>query len=111
MILRGGMLVLLLGLLCLGPSESGALEPHGHTVSQRADSDVSRDRHGRIARSAKAKQQFKRQHPCPSTGKGSGACPGYVIDHVHPLKRGGRDAPDNMQWQTVQDAKIKDRTE
>ena len=38
-------------------------------------------------------------------------CPGYVIDHVTPLKRGGADAADNMQWQTTVAAKIKDRTE
>jgi 5-methylcytosine-specific restriction endonuclease McrA len=26
--------------------------------------------------------------------------PGYVADHVIPLKRGGADASWNMQWQT-----------
>jgi hypothetical protein len=41
----------------------------------------------------------------------AGPCPGYVIDHIVPLKRGGTDAPDNMQWQTVADGKAKDRTE
>lgn len=49
--------------------------------------------------------------PCPSTGKSSGACPGYVIDHVQPLKRGGADAPSNMQWQTKEAAKEKDKWE
>jgi hypothetical protein len=77
----------------------------------RATPGVARDTHGRLTRSAAAKAAFKKSHPCPSTGKSRGACPGYVIDHVKPLKRGGRDAPDNMQWQTVQEAKIKDRTE
>ena len=48
---------------------------------------VERDAHGHIKRSQEAKDQFKKSHPCPSTGK-SGACPGYVIDHVVPLKRG-----------------------
>jgi hypothetical protein len=66
---------------------------------------VARDSHGRIARSAKAKDNFKKSHPCPSTGRSSGACPGYVIDHVKPLKRGGADAPSNMQWQTKEAAK------
>jgi hypothetical protein len=28
-----------------------------------------------------------------------------------PLKRGGRDAPSNMQWQTTAAAKAKDKTE
>jgi hypothetical protein len=34
-----------------------------------------------------------------------------VIDHVVPLKRGGPDAPSNMQWQTKAEAKAKDRVE
>jgi hypothetical protein len=58
-----------------------------------------------------AKSEFKHSHPCPSTGKSSGACPGYVIDHVTPLNRGGADRPSNMQWQTKEAAKIKDKTE
>ena len=82
--------------------------PHG---SNQAVPGVQRDSHGRIARSEKAKDDFKKVHPCPSTGKSSGRCPGYVIDHVTPLKRGGADAPSNMQWQTVEAAKIKDKTE
>jgi hypothetical protein len=71
----------------------------------------ARDSKGRIARSTAAKHEFQKAHPCPSTGKSSGACPGYVIDHITPLKRGGADAPGNMQWQTVQAAKAKDRVE
>lgn len=70
-----------------------------------------RDQHGRIERSAHAKAEFKRQHPCPSTGKRSGACKGYVIDHIVALKRGGADNPDNMQWQTTAEAKTKDKWE
>jgi hypothetical protein len=41
----------------------------------------------------------------------SGACPGYVIDHIQPLQRGGADAPGNMQWQTVEEAKDEMETE
>jgi hypothetical protein len=37
--------------------------------------------------------------------------PGYVVDHIIPLKRGGCDSSDNMQWQTTKDAKEKDRWE
>ncbi|MBI1787736.1 MAG: HNH endonuclease [Acidobacteria bacterium] len=64
-----------------------------------------------MARSSHAKHDFQKQHPCPSTGKTSGPCPGYVIDHVRPLKRGGADQPSNMQWQTTAAAKAKDRVE
>jgi hypothetical protein len=69
--------------------------------SRRASSSVKRDAHVRIRRSAAAKHSFERQHPCPSTGRSSGRCPGYVVDHVRPLECGGADAPSNMQWQTV----------
>lgn len=62
-------------------------------------------------RSAAAKTSFQRQHPCPATSSPRGACPGYVIDHITPLCAGGPDAPSNMQWQTVADAKVKDRAE
>jgi len=40
-----------------------------------------------------------------------GPCLGYIIDHVIALKRGGADNPANMQWQTVDEAKAKDRVE
>jgi hypothetical protein len=50
-------------------------------------------------------------HPCPATGQPNGACPGFVIDHVRSLHRGGADAPENMQWQTVEAAKAKDKME
>jgi hypothetical protein len=72
---------------------------------------AKRDRHGRIQRSATAKHAFQRQNPCPSTGRKTGACPGYVIDHIKPLACGGADAPSNMQWQTRGAAKAKDKWE
>jgi hypothetical protein len=71
----------------------------------------TRDRHGRIHRSTAAKHAFQRSHPCPSTGKATGPCPGYVIDHTKPLKRGGADSSSNMHWQTKAAARAKDRTE
>ncbi|HYI97437.1 MAG TPA: HNH endonuclease signature motif containing protein [Bryobacteraceae bacterium] len=67
----------------------------------------------------------KRSHPKkPSSTRGlpagqsmsgnwrhEGACAGYVIDHIVPLKRGGADNPENMQWQTKAEATAKDRWE
>jgi hypothetical protein len=70
-----------------------------------------RDSHGHIKRSQQAKNDFKRLNPCPSTNKTYGRCPGYIIDHIIALKRGGKDEPSNMQWQTIQDAKQKDQWE
>ena len=82
----------------------------GHHHDSHKVIGVPRNSHGRIKRSPEAKAHFKKSHPCPSTGRSTGACPGYVIDHINPLKRGGADAPSNMQWQTVEAAKLKDRT-
>jgi hypothetical protein len=56
-------------------------------------------------------REFQREHPCPSTGQTSGACPGYVRDHVIPLACGGPDDTSNLQWQTVSEAAAKDRWE
>lgn len=72
---------------------------------------VPRDGGGRIVRGSTARTQFRKANPCPATGRASGACPGYVIDHVVALKRGGPDHPDNMQWQTKAEARAKDRWE
>jgi hypothetical protein len=72
---------------------------------------IHRDAHGRIERSEAARAAFKREHPCPATHLPTGPCPGYIIDHVIALKRGGTDNPANMQWQTVDEAKAKDRVE
>jgi len=66
---------------------------------------------GRIHRSRAARDAFERANPCPSTGLSRGPCPGYVVDHIIALKRGGPDDPTNMQWQTVEDAKAKDKVE
>jgi len=65
----------------------------------------------KIPRSTAAKNEFKQANPCPANGARRGSCPGYVIDHVRPVCAGGADAPANMQWQTVTDAKAKDRLE
>lgn len=105
-------LILIFAALLLLPSLAVAKGGHsgGYSSSARAVG-APRDSHGRIQRSSKARSEFQRSNPCPSTGGSSGACPGYVVDHVTPLKRGGADQPSNMQWQTREAAKIKDRTE
>ena len=67
--------------------------------------------HGERQRSRAARNAFQRSNPCPSTGKRSGSCPGYVVDHRNALACGGADTPLNMQWQTVAQARLKDKTE
>lgn len=62
-------------------------------------------------RSRSARAEFVRLNHCPSTGKARGACPGWIVDHVKALDCGGADHYSNMQWQTVVDAKAKDKWE
>lgn len=50
---------------------------------------------------------FRKEHPCPATGRVYGACPNYQVDHRVPLKCGGPDRPSNMQWLTVRAHKAK----
>ncbi len=81
--------------------------PHATAPRSRAprSSAGGRDSHGRIRRSAHAKDDFMRQ-----TGHPHG-WPGHVVDHKVALACGGADDPSNMQWQTTADAKAKDRVE
>ena len=103
------------GLLLVTPlalaNGGGAHGSYSTGTHGKAAASVPRDAHGKIARSPQARHEFQRSNPCPATGKSSGSCPGYVIDHVVPLKRGGADSPNNMQWQTQADARAKDRWE
>lgn len=97
-----------------GPRHTSSVKHHAapasHSKTVAHSSLTQRGSHGN-KRSEAAKDAFKHSHPCPSTGKSSGACPGYVIDHVRPLSKGGPDAPTNMQWQTTEAAKAKDKWE
>jgi hypothetical protein len=65
----------------------------------------------KVERSREITAPFQREHPCPSTGKRWGACPGWVKDHIDPLCNGGPNAVSNMQWQTIADARAKNRWE
>jgi hypothetical protein len=67
--------------------------------------ESQRNDHGKIKRSSKARLAFMKQ-----TGYPHGR-PGYVIDHIVPLKRGGKDISSNMQWQTKEEARQKDSWE
>jgi hypothetical protein len=103
------LLVLHIALFASGCATAPPPLSKPNTATQQ--SYVLRDASGRIKRSEAAKNAFKREHPCPATSRPVGPCPGYVIDHIIALKRGGADAPSNMQWQTIEDGKAKDRVE
>lgn len=51
-----------------------------------------------LPRDVSERAAFRKAHPCPSTGKQSGRCPGYQIDHTRALMNGGEDRAANMQW-------------
>ena len=108
----------LVACMCIAPPAVASSGGHSHTTASahsgshgKAAPWVHRDAHGKIARHPRELNAFKKQHPCPSTGKTYGSCPGYTVDHVIPLKRGGADSPSNMQWQTQDEAKRKDKWE
>lgn len=63
------------------------------------------------AREPSARRAFARENPCPVTGKASGKCPGWHVDHVVPLCAGGADHPGNMQWLEIQEHKQKTRVD
>ena len=86
-------------------------QTHSSRQSKNKSSTAQWDSHGWIKRDPAARQSVMKSHPYPSTGKNSGSCPGHVVDHINPLKRGGADAPNNMQRETVADAKRKDKVE
>ncbi len=92
-------------------SSSTTMKSSAAHTSKNTSANTRRDKNGKSKRSEKARADFMKKHPCPSTGKMSGACPGYVVDHITPLKRGGADSPSNMQWQSVEAAKAKDKWE
>lgn len=94
-----------------GVPRSGYPRYSGISHPRARCSFCARNFRGRIRRNPAARREFMRLHSCPSTERGYGACPGYVVDHVVALKRGGKDSPSNMQWQTTAEAKAKDRIE
>lgn len=87
------------------------------TLSQKilftfiACSTIANPVQARVKRSQSAIIEFKQQQPCPTTGASKGPCKGYVIDHIKALACGGADLPENMQWQTVEEGKAKDKWE
>lgn len=67
-------------------------------IDYRMGETVIRNDSGDTLRSKQVLTRFKQLYPCPSTGKTSGKCPNWAIDHVIPLDCGGKDAVYNLQW-------------
>jgi hypothetical protein len=85
---------------------SSGLEEHRSTPNNGTyNSNVQRDEKGHIKRSQSAKNTFMKSTGYPNGRKG------YVVDHKIPLACGGSDTPSNMQWQTIEEGKAKDKWE
>lgn len=106
----GGATMQFVPALLLSPARclpTTALSKGGHGGSSRASHShvthtsfsVPRNSHGKIKRSSSARASLQHQYPCPATGRTSGACQGYAVDHVVSLKRRRADHPSNNHWQ------------
>lgn len=81
--------------------------PPGSRIStpKYHSSNGDRTPSNKLKRSTAARDQFRRQSGHPGGWKG------HVVDHIIPLACGGADDPSNMQWQTTEVAKAKDKVE
>ena len=78
------------------------------TTSQKHHSHIycntcARSSDGHIYRDMGARKTFMEQSGYPNGRQG------YVVDHIVPLYKGGADTPDNMQWVTIKEHKMKHR--
>lgn len=69
---------------------------------------VIRNEDGSIPRDYKVVIEYKKIHPCPSTGLHYGACPGWSLNHNCPLACGCVDAVWNLSWMRNDVKKIVD---
>lgn len=83
----------------------------GRAIFLIAACALSTQANAKIHRSKAALRAFVNLQACPATGLHRLPCRGYIIDHIQALACGGSDTPDNMQWQTKNDAKAKDKWE
>ena len=58
-------------------------------------------------RNQAVRAEFVRENPCPSTGKTTGRCPGWEVDHATPLCAGGSDTVENLQWLSKEQHSLK----
>jgi len=78
-----------------------------HAPSEHRCESCARTSSGRIRRITTVRRQFQRENPCPATGLQTGACPGYQVDHVIPLKRDGPNAPGICNGRRLEEARAK----
>lgn len=74
------------------------LAASAHAQDARYGSPPERYADGSIKRSQAVLREFQRIHPCPSTGRTTGRCPFWHMNHVIPLAACGRDVVENIHW-------------
>jgi hypothetical protein len=87
------------------PKTTPAKSTSSSTNTKATDAERLKQAEDYLHRSEAARRAFMKQ-----TGYPNGR-PGYIVDHIIPLACHGADAPSNMQWQTVAEAKAKDKYE
>jgi hypothetical protein len=80
----------------------------GQALAGQRCENCPRDKNGEIKRSTAERDAFKRENPPPEKCQPPEKC---IVDHVDPLSTGGKDHRGNMQWQTPEEAKAKDKCE
>jgi hypothetical protein len=66
-------------------------------------STIDRELHERAAKTQRAKDEFRKTHPCPEAGSTSGACPGFEIACVDPDPGNPARCFDssNLEWRPI----------
>ncbi|MCX6112563.1 MAG: HNH endonuclease signature motif containing protein [Proteobacteria bacterium] len=94
---------LLLAILLSLSFQSCSTTYNTHHSSVYCITCVRDDNDGHIHRDMAARKAFMEQSGYPD-GRAS-----YVVDHIVPLYKGGKDTPENMQWLTIEQHKEKHR--
>jgi hypothetical protein len=93
--------VAVLAIATLGLAAGPALgQPNGQGHGVRLPGPQS-GQHYRVNRPGQARLAFMREHPCPSTGEVTVNCPGWRVEYILALDRGGKDEPSNMRWEAT----------
>lgn len=90
--------LLLFGAVAHAEYLTPAAPPVDPTKEYRQCGAPAREADGTIKRSSTVLNAYKKLHPCPVTGKSTGACPGWSVNHIIPLASGGCDSVINMAW-------------
>lgn len=98
--------LVLLGLVFATQASAQYLQPASEPVDAlkeyRQCGKPARNADGSIKRRADVLTAYRKIHPCPVTGLSVAACPGWQINHVIPLAKGGCDAVSNLMWLPVE---------